>query len=199
MTRRESKGRGCGLHVWMLPYCAYFTAGLLCGDTFPKQEPLRISRPRSPNFEEDGGGTVPGHITWRNFQVLASFANGGVASIRSGDGSAQISFVGADVASEPVGESRNGQKSFYYVGHSSDWRVTQHFERVRYAELYPGIDLVFVTKSGQLEYNFEVAPGADPSVIRIRFDALTPSLSPEGNLNIGKGSLKIVQRRPQAY
>ena len=41
---------------------------------------------------------------------------------------------------------------------------------MRYEEVYPGIDLVYYGKEGQLEYDFIVAPGADPNVIALEFD-----------------------------
>ena len=88
----------------------------------------------------------------------------------------------ANLGSEPKGESQSPRKTWYYVGNSNDWHVDEHFERVRYREIYPGIDLVFLTSQGQLEYSFEIAPGADPSAIRIRYGGLRPNLVPGGNL-----------------
>ncbi len=54
----------------------------------------------------------------------------------------QISFVGANDRAEPQGESRSALKTCYYIGTSNDWHVDEHFERVRYPEIYSGIDLV---------------------------------------------------------
>src|SRR6202035_226990 len=42
--------------------------------------------------------------------------------------------------------------------------------RVRVANVYKGIDLVFYGNSGDLEYDFVVAPGADPRQIRLAFE-----------------------------
>ena len=44
------------------------------------------------------------------------------------------------------------------------------FARVRQAGVYDGIDLEFYGNQQRLEYDFLVAPGADPSAIRVRFD-----------------------------
>ncbi len=46
------------------------------------------------------------------------------------------------------------------------------YAKVHYRHVYPGIDLVFYGRQRQLEYDFEVAPGADPRRIALRFDGL---------------------------
>jgi hypothetical protein len=43
------------------------------------------------------------------------------------------------------------------------------FARVEYREVYPGVRLVYHSTQGQLEYDFIVAPGADPAGIRMAF------------------------------
>jgi uncharacterized protein (TIGR03437 family) len=45
-----------------------------------------------------------------------------------------------------------------------------HFARVRYHDVWPGIDVVFYGSAGQLEYDLVVAPGADPRRIRLQFE-----------------------------
>jgi hypothetical protein len=47
------------------------------------------------------------------------------------------------------------------------------FARVRYAQIYEGIDLVYYGNEQRLEYDFEIAPGRDPRTIRLRFDGAT--------------------------
>ncbi len=184
-----------------LLYCAYLTvAGMLCGGPFPTNSPLLIGLPGAPSFEEDGKANLASRYVWRNSQIVAGFATGGAVSIRANDGTnLQISFLGANLGSEPKGESPCPRKTWYYVGNSNDWHVDEHFERVRYREIYPGIDLVFLTSQAQLEYSFEITPGADPSAIRIRYGGLTPSLVRGGDLELGEGTFKMVQRRPQAF
>jgi len=41
------------------------------------------------------------------------------------------------------------------------------YGRVKYAGIYPGVDVVFYGNQRQLEYDFVVAPGADPKAIRL--------------------------------
>ena len=51
------------------------------------------------------------------------------------------------------------------------WHMgVEQFARVRQAGVYDGIDLEFYGNQQRLEYDFLVAPGADPATIRVRFD-----------------------------
>jgi len=43
------------------------------------------------------------------------------------------------------------------------------FGRVEYESVYRGVDLVYYGNQGQLEYDFRVAPGADPDQIALSF------------------------------
>ena len=56
------------------------------------------------------------------------------------------------------------------------------YGKVRLQGVYPGIDLVYYGRQGQLEYDFVVAPGADASAIRWGFDGAKPELAANGDL-----------------
>ena len=76
-------------------------------------------------------------------------------------------------------------KSNYYLGNDpTKWRVgIPNYARVEYQPIYPGIELVYYgNQSGQLEYDFIVAPGADPSVIAF---GVTEGLSRHPSNQIG--------------
>ena len=45
-----------------------------------------------------------------------------------------------------------------------------NFSKLKYEQIYPGIDLVYYSNQGQLEYDFVVAPGADPAAITLSFE-----------------------------
>src|SRR5262249_45643877 len=44
------------------------------------------------------------------------------------------------------------------------------YSRVRYVDVYPGVDLVYYGRPDGLEYDFVVAPGADPGAIALAVD-----------------------------
>jgi len=66
--------------------------------------------------------------------------------------------------------------------------------------VYPGIDLVYYGTQSQLEYDFVVAPGADPHAIRLAVQgAKKLRIDSQGNLiaTVGKGEVSF--QRPVAY
>jgi hypothetical protein len=66
-------------------------------------------------------------------------------------------------AREVVGEAELPGRTSYFVGSDpSEWRTNVvSYAKVRYREVWPGVDAVFYERDGKLEYDFEVAPGAD--------------------------------------
>ncbi|BDC50734.1 hypothetical protein F183_A30500 [Bryobacterales bacterium F-183] len=86
-----------------------------------------------------------------------------------------VRFAGARAlrAAEPEG-LLPGTSSYFTGADPSQWRTkVPHYARLRYRDVYPGIDVVYYASSnGQLEYDFEVSPTADPSRIRLEFDGV---------------------------
>ncbi len=87
--------------------------------------------------------------------------------------------------------------SNYYIGNDpKKWRAgVPHFARVRYHDVYPGIDVVYYwNAAGKLEYDFIAKPGADPSAIRVAYNRPVER-EPSGDLLIAG----LRQRRPRVY
>jgi hypothetical protein len=65
-------------------------------------------------------------------------------------------------------------RSNYITGKdASRWRRNVvSFAKVRYRNVYPGIDLIYYGNQRQLEYDFVAAPGSDPNMIRLGFDGV---------------------------
>lgn len=71
---------------------------------------------------------------------------------------------------------------------------------VRYADLYPGINVCFHGTGGQLEYDFGLAPGAEVARIRLRFEgAAWVRSEANGDLVIERNGTQIRQHQPRAY
>jgi hypothetical protein len=65
------------------------------------------------------------------------------------------------------------------------WRTAGGANRVLYPALYPGIDLRYCGRGGQIKSEFTAAPGADPALVRIRYEgALSVRLEASGGLRI---------------
>ena len=76
----------------------------------------------------------------------------------------RMKWKGADPLARVAGMAPLAGKSNYLIGSDpAAWRKdVPSFEKVRYENLYPGIDLMFYGNQQQLEYDFVVAPGSDP-------------------------------------
>lgn len=74
------------------------------------------------------------------------------------------------------------------------------YGRVRYAGVYPGIDLVYHGKGRQLEYDFNVQPGADPGLIRLAFAGMERlSVNDAGQLVLAVNGREVRFDRPFLY
>jgi uncharacterized repeat protein (TIGR01451 family) len=92
-------------------------------------------------------------------------------------------------------------KSNYLLGNDpAKWRIgVPQFARLRYESVYPGINLVFYGNQGQLEYDFQIAPGADPKQAELEFDEAKQLELKDGALvvKIQRGSVRF--DAPQIY
>jgi hypothetical protein len=90
----------------------------------------------------------------------------------SGEESAvlRMKLVGANEMAQVFGQDELPGKSNYFRGNDpKKWQTNvPQYAQVRYASVYPGVDLVYYGNQQQLEYDFIIAPGADPR--RIAFD-----------------------------
>ncbi len=70
----------------------------------------------------------------------------------------------ANPAAKVVGSDELAGKSNYFIGNDpKKWRTgVPTYAKVKYEGIYSGIDLVYYGNQRQLEYDFIVAPGADP-------------------------------------
>ena len=87
----------------------------------------------------------------------------------------------------------------YLVGKDPrGWRTgIETYAQVAYAQVYPGVDLVYYGNQRQLEHDFIVAPGADPARIRLAFEgAKLLSLDADGSLvmDTGEGRCRCTSR-----
>src|SRR5262249_54198954 len=74
------------------------------------------------------------------------------------------------------------------------------YAKVRYRSVYPHIDLVFYGQQRQLEYDFALAPGADPQAIKLAFTGAGKiTIDDRGNLNLQAAGGQIRMHRPRIY
>lgn len=114
----------------------------------------------------------------------------------------RLSLAQANAGAEPSAELPQPGRSTYFAGNDPENWVTAvgRYGRVRYRNVYPGIDLVYYGNQQQLEYDFVVAPGADPSLIRMAIHGAPDAhVNPAGDLVLGLGDQAVVQHKPVVY
>jgi hypothetical protein len=124
-----------------------------------------------------------------------------------GISSVTMKLVGASSAVEPAGDVQLPGKSHYLIGNDpAKWhRDIPQFARVRYRSVYPGIDLVYYGNHGQLEYDFEVAPGGDPTRVALNFkgsqnqELRNLRIDQTGDLVLDAGGSDVRLHAPRVY
>ena len=115
----------------------------------------------------------------------------------------RLQFVGAQGrTAPPIGRDPLPGQSHYFLGNDpSKWHTqVPHYAQVVYEDLYPGIDLIYYGREGQLEYDLVLAPGANPHDIELQVQgAETLTLTPEGHLRIETAVGEVLQHQPVIY
>ena len=114
----------------------------------------------------------------------------------------RVSMIGAQKPASVAGENASvGRVNYLHGGDQSAWRTNvPSFARVEYKAVYPGIDLVYHSAEQQLEFDFVVAAGADPSRLMLAFEgADAVHLDDGGQLVLAKGGAEVVLPAPVVY
>jgi uncharacterized protein (TIGR03437 family) len=113
----------------------------------------------------------------------------------------RMSLIGANGKANAVGLAPQPGVVSYFIGNDPKrWRSgIPTYGKVNYAQIYPGVDLVFYGNQRQLEYDFVVAPGADPSRIAWRIEGARASVDAEGNLVLSASNGPASFKKPVLY
>jgi len=121
------------------------------------------------------------------------------------DGVLRMRLVGANTNAKVTGADELPGKANYFLGNDpSKWRRNiPTYSKVRYESIYPGVDLVYYgTQGGELEYDFVVAPGADPKAIALGIETqgqAAPQLNSEGDLVVHLASGDVQLHKPVVF
>jgi hypothetical protein len=138
----------------------------------------------------------------RNENSVAASGNRQSAIVNPQSAVLRMKLVGADEGATVEGLDELAGKVNYFVGnHSSRWQTEiRTFGRVRYARVYPGIDVVYYGNQRQLEYDFRVAPGRDARAVKLAFEGADKvSVNAAGELLLTLGESTIRQPKPVLY
>jgi hypothetical protein len=114
----------------------------------------------------------------------------------------RMDLAGANRAMQVTGVDQLPGTANYFIGNDpAKWRSgVSTFARVKYAGVYPGVDLVYYGSQRQLEYDFVVAPGASPKPIRLQFaGAKKVDLTADGDLTVSATNGQIAFHKPVVY
>jgi Beta-propeller repeat len=181
---------------------------LLCVGTFAAVPPLpaspqaKAAMARLPlRFEENRG-------QWDSSVRFTARSNGANLQLTTrgpaflvGSNPVEIGLIHANASPviEPLDQLPTTTN--YMVGARSQWHTgIANYARVRYRSVYPGIDVVYYGNQNQLEYDFVLAPGANPDAIRLNFKGdVKVSLTPTGDLALDSDGAQILQKAPEIF
>lgn len=124
----------------------------------------------------------------------AVFTSNGVEFQTGGD-VVRAKFRGANVAPRMQGVEAMGRANFMRGQDAGAWRLGLPTHRkVRYADVYPGIDLIYSGIDGRIKSEFQIAAGADPSDIQAEYSA-DLSIDAEGRLHAGN----LIEAAPDIF
>ncbi len=114
----------------------------------------------------------------------------------------RMKFVGANSQPVVAGTDELPGKVNYLIGNDpTKWNAEiPTYAKVKYTDVYPDIDAIFYGNQRNLEFDFVVAPGADPKVIELAFeDADKIEVDDEGDLVLDIADDKIRLDEPRIY
>ncbi len=114
----------------------------------------------------------------------------------------RMKLLGANPSPRVTGLEELPGKGHYFIGNDpAKWRTNvPTYAKVKYEDVYPGVDLVYYGNQGQLEYDLIVAPGSDPGAIYLAFggeDEL--EIDVQGDLVLHAGGSQIRLQKPLVY
>src|ERR1700677_5385863 len=163
-------------------------------------EPNQGQTDRRVKFVAHGGGY--GLYLTAKEAVLALYSVAGSRHPTVQASAVSMNLVGASLPADPAGEIQLPGKSNYLIGNDpKKWhRDISQFARVRYSNVYPGIDVVYYGNQGRLEYDFEISPGSDPAQVTLRFQGTeSPKIDSRGDLHLTAGGSDLRFEAPRVY
>ena len=147
----------------------FVLASLFCLNVFGAALPTTLLDIQPVRFEPNPGlGTADLPVKWSARGPGYAFLFLDDATVlRTSAGEAKLTFPGSGAAKFTPDHPLSAQINYF--------RGRQHagvtaYTRLRRSQIYPGIDLVYYGTGHDIEYDFEIAPGADASRIRMRFE-----------------------------
>ncbi|HEV8042956.1 MAG TPA: SBBP repeat-containing protein [Bryobacteraceae bacterium] len=114
----------------------------------------------------------------------------------------QAEFLGVSTNIHPQGEEPQAAVVNFLVGNQPQdwWTNLPTYGRVVYHGIYRGIDLEFGFAGSRLKSEYAIAPGGDPSLIRLSYTGLgPPDIDAQGDLRFRSELGEFREDRPAAF
>jgi hypothetical protein len=93
-----------------------------------------------------------------------------------------------------------GTSNYFFGKNPSRWLThIPTYAKTKFESVYPGVDLVYYGHHGKLEYDFVLAPGADPGKIVFRFEGRKVQKNEQGDLALDSPAGRVCLLKPVAY
>jgi gliding motility-associated-like protein len=112
----------------------------------------------------------------------------------------EVTFSGATTKELNGFDKQPFHYNFFLGNDSAKWKSNvSAYTGVSYKQLYSGIDLLFFDNGSQLKYEFTVAPGADPSDIKMNYNGAETRLAKDGRILIHTTVGDIMEEVPYCF
>jgi Beta-propeller repeat len=114
----------------------------------------------------------------------------------------RLQFVGAETTAKIYGQKElPGKINYFRNRQPENWQTGRPtFARLQAGKIYPGVDVTYYGTEQKLEYDLQLAPGANPDVIALRFDGAEKiSVNDHGELVVHFKTGDLIQHAPAAY
>jgi hypothetical protein len=175
-----------------------FLLALIC---LPIQAATTSGSPQLPlSFTENRGQTdVKVRAIGDGPQFKAWFEENSVI-LQQGKATAHMDFVNSNRKPAITMENPTGAKANYLRGsNSAKWQAdVPIYNALRYHQVWPGIDVTFRQNDSRMEDEYTVAPGADISTIRLRFNG-TVAVKGDGSLVVRTPTGEFRESPPEFF
>jgi len=134
--------------------------------------------------------------------ALRADRKGGRSAEKIGRVALRMQIVGTNTKATALTRQPLSGKVNYFIGKDRrQWHTdVPTFGKVGFQGVYPGVDLVYYGNQTHLEYDFLVAPHADPQQIQLHFaGAQGVHIDASGNLIVRAAGRELKWRRPLVY
>src|SRR5579859_7705546 len=118
------------------------------------------------------------------------------------DGVLRMQLLNTNANAKVLGEDEQHGKTNYFIGNDpARWRTNvPNYARVRYSQVYRGVDLVYYGRQGTMESDFEISPGSEAGQIQMRIEgAQKLNVDAQGDLVLQMDGGEVRLHRPVAY